>query len=439
MEERKSGRKLKVFVIIIIILAVGILGGLGIFFHFQETGSVSGNEKEKTASENKEGKTVSENEEADMVNEEEVEVPSSEEIYQYALEYLKNVNEDLADPESVEYSEYSSDIVDRFPTTEKLSNKDRAVPCDYAEDGENIIHRMYTVKMKMNYAGKSLDFNVYEYVSEGFSPLHHHELINDEVKEQIAAMKEAASYSMEQKYANLTSNDQDNIEDACKIYLYGDWYKTTNNDIRIKVDEYEIDGRGYGIAYSGPAMQRPDSGNICVDVTFYYLDDPETEHTLCVTYMRDIAVSYLFIDEVEYADQDENTIAEKEREFDEWYNANKADSGDYGYSATTQVCSQDAVCQQARIDAIEQIKTEDAINKYGTTVLDNFFGNDKDLSTFEAGNFIYSYNPYSSCHTVMFTIDEYNYSYTYQGSYTINAQYQDNGDGSISKISLIVQ
>jgi hypothetical protein len=51
-----------------------------------------------------------------------------------------------------------------------------------------------------------------------------------------------APYSMEQKYAKLTTDNRVEIEEACAQYLYRDWL-TASNEI-FSVSEYEIDGRG---------------------------------------------------------------------------------------------------------------------------------------------------------------------------------------------------
>lgn len=129
MEERKTGGKLKTALIAVIMLAIGIFVGFGIVFYFQGTKPTSGNSETEL---------------------------SSEEVYQYALEYLKHANEDAAEPEAIEYSTYSSDAVSRFPTTEELSNED-------------------------------------EYVSEGYSPLHHHGYLNEDGQKQVSALKTADS------------------------------------------------------------------------------------------------------------------------------------------------------------------------------------------------------------------------------------------------------
>lgn len=168
MEERKTGGKLKTALIAIIILAIGIFMGFGIVFYFRETKPATGHVETE---------------------------PSSEEVYQYALEYLKHANEDAAEPEAIEYSAYSSDAVGRFPATEELSSEDEYVPCDHAKDAETITHRMYTVNITMTYAGQAHKVMVFEYVSEGYSPLHHHGCLNEDGEKHITALKTTDSNS----------------------------------------------------------------------------------------------------------------------------------------------------------------------------------------------------------------------------------------------------
>lgn len=242
----------------------------------------------------------------------------------------------------------------------------------------------------------------------------------------------AEPYSMEQKYEKLTTDNRDEIEEACTQYLYLDWL-TASNEV-FPVSEYEIDGRGYGILEPGPEMF--DCINTLADFTFYYLDAPEETHSLYIRYVREIGVSYLSIDGgEEYADRDWETIAQLEQEFNDWYESNVLNS--LQYTAPVQVCSQDAVYQQAIQDAVQKLK-----NDYSTAT--GAIGVPGALQVgpgyrYNANNLTYYYDANSSCHILTFCLNEITVSDLLNASYTVNAQYQDYGNGTISNISMSIQ
>ena len=239
-------------------------------------------------------------------------------------------------------------------------------------------------------------------------------------------------YSMEQKYEKLTTDNREEIEEACAQYLYCDWL-TPSNEI-FSVSEYEIDGRGYGILEPGPEMF--DCINTLADFTFYYLDAPEEIHSLYIRYFREIGVSYLSIDGgEEYADRDWETVAQLEQEFEDTYNANMANAQQY--AAPVQVCSQDAVYQQAIQDAVQKLK-----NDYSTAT--GAIGVPGALQVgpgyrYNANNLTYYYDANSSCHILTFCLNEITVSNLLNASYTVNAQYQDYGNGTIMNISMNIQ
>lgn len=238
----------------------------------------------------------------------------------------------------------------------------------------------------------------------------------------------AAPYSMEQKYEKLTTDNRGEIEEACTQYLYRDWITATNEI--FSVSEYEIDGRGYGILEPGPEMF--DCINTLADFTFYYLDAPEETHSLYIRYFREIGVSYLSIDGgEEYADRDWETIAQLEQEFNDWYQSNKQ------YTAPVQICSQDAVYQKAIQDAVQNLKNDYSIATGAIGVPDALQVGPS--YRYNANNLTYHYDANSSCHILTFILNEYTVSDLLNASYTVNAQYQDYGNGTIKNISMSIQ
>ncbi len=242
----------------------------------------------------------------------------------------------------------------------------------------------------------------------------------------------AEPYSMEQKYTKLTTDNRAEIEEACTQYLYRDWL-TASNEI-FSVSEYEIDGRGYGILEPGPEMF--DSINTLADFTFYYLDTPEETHSLYISYVREIGVSYLSIDGgEEYADTDWETIAQLEQEFVDSYNASMSNAQQYATPA--QVCSQDAVYQQAIQDAVQKLKNDYSIATGAIGVPDALQVGPG--YRYNANNLTYYYDANSACHILSFILNEYTVSDLLNASYTVNAQYQDYGNGTIGNISMSIQ
>ena len=238
-------------------------------------------------------------------------------------------------------------------------------------------------------------------------------------------------YSMGQKYAKLTTDDRDEIEEACTKYLYLDWI--TASDEIFSVNEYEIDGRGYGISESKPDMYY--GGTILLACKFFYMDTPNEQHDLSLIEHRSTGVRYLTIDGAEYADTDWETVAQLEQEVEDSYYANMANAQQY--VAPVQVCSQDAVYQQARQDAIQKLKQEYVIANGGIGLPDALqFGPGY---RYNANNLTYYYDANAACHILTFSLDEYDVSNLLHGSYIVNAQYQDHGNGTISNISMSIQ
>lgn len=242
----------------------------------------------------------------------------------------------------------------------------------------------------------------------------------------------AEPYSMEQKYEKLAADNREEIEEACAQYLYHDWLTASNET--FSVDEYEIDGRGYGILEPGPEMFG--CINTLADFTFYYLDAPEETHSLYIRYVREIGVSYLSIDGgEEYADTDWETIAQLEQEFEDAHNANMANA--QPYAPPVQVCSQDAVYQQAIQDAVQKLKNDYSVATGAIGVPDALQVGPG--YRYNANNLTYYYDANSSCHILTFCLNEITVSDLLNASYTVNAQYQDYGNGTISNISMSIQ
>lgn len=436
MEKRKFHKKWLIFAAaILVILIIGICAGSDIACYFQGTQASGSPSETADAPANAETKDASADAETASKDSEPEKKATPKEIYQYALEYLQFNLEYAKEPDAITYSEYSEDSVSESPKTAELGSDSKDACCGYAKDGETIPHEMYTVSITMNYAGQDFPVKIFEYISKGEPTPHHHEIFDAESQKAVSDVsigmgKETAPYSMEQKYAKLKTNDKDDIEAACADVLYGKWLDSSNN--AINVSEYEIDGKGYGILESEPDMYY--GGTVLVACKFFYLDTPDEQHELSLIEYRSTGVRYLTIDGTEYADTDAETIARYEQEEEEKYQEEMERSAQAAQAA--QVCSQDSVCQKAKSDAIQEIKKE-AAAPYG--VLNKVFPTKKDLSTYRADDFIYSYDANSACHTVAFTLSEYDVYGIFRCSYIVNSQYQDNGNGTVSKIALVIQ
>lgn len=449
MEKRKTHKKWLIFMAaILIILIIGVCAGPDIALYFQGTensGTLSDTADADTADTTADKETTdmsADKETTDTFADEETAGKHSEsekeatpkEIYQYALEYLKYNLEYAKEPDAITYSEYSAGSVSESAKTVELGS-DSNVYCCYVKNGETIPHKVCTVKITMTYAGQDFPVKIFAYISKGGPTPHHHEVFDSESEMTVSKVfrgegGETAPYSMEQKYAKLKTNDKDDIEAACADVLYGEWLDSSDN--AISVSEYEIDGKGYGILESEPDMYY--GGTVLLACKFFYLDTPDEQHELSLIEYRSTGVRYLTIDGAEYANTDAETIARYEQEEEEKFQEEMERSAQAAQAA--QVCSQDSVCQQAKSDAVQEVRDR-AAAQYG--VLAEVIPTNEALATYKADNVMYSYDPTSACHIVAFTLSEYSVKMSLRCTYSVSAQYRDNGNGTISKISLIVQ
>lgn len=138
----------------------------------------------------------------------------------------------------------------------------------------------YVTECNYQLAIKNLEDGNYEEAIDVFTQLGEYESSEDYLEKAVFERK-YAKFNLEidvdsEIYRETALRTIEDAEAALSGGMYGEWYSSETNE-KITVNRYQINNRDYGVNYV-----------ICLDgwhvVHFYYIDDPEHEHTLSAYY-----------------------------------------------------------------------------------------------------------------------------------------------------------